>query len=94
MSGALVSPKTAQVVVRAAGTSVTPDVPTFVSGTGVVTIPSKTGVVYKNQETGATLSSGAQTALASGATLSVDAVPATGYYFPHNIDSDWDFTRP
>jgi len=96
MSGALTKHKTAQVFVRADGTLVTADLsaPTFNSGTGVVTIPTQTGVVYKNEDTDAVLSAGAQTALASGATLSVKAVPATGYYFEHNIDTDWDFTRP
>lgn len=93
-SGALTKFKTAMVFVRADGTLVTPTVPTFVSGTGVVTIPSVTGVVYKNKQTGETLSSGAQSALSSGATLHVKAEPASGYYFPHNFDDDWDFTRP
>ena len=94
MSGALTKHKRAQVIVRSAGTSVTPTVPTFVASTGVVTIPSKTGVAYKNQDTDATLTAGAQTAIDAGKTISVVAVPATGYYFPHNIDADWDFTRP
>ena len=91
MSGALTKHKRAQVIVRSAGTSVTPTVPTFVAATGVVTIPSKTGVVYKNQDTDATLTAGGQTPLDIGETLSVVAVPSTGYYFPHNIDADWDF---
>lgn len=91
MSGALTQHKRAQVIVRSAGTSVTPTVPTMVASTGVVTIPSKTGVVYKNQDTDATLTAGAQTPLDIGDTLSVVAVPSTGYYFPHNIDADWDF---
>lgn len=94
MSGALTSHKRAQVVIRGAGTLATPTVPTFNSGTGVVTIPTVTGVTYKNQETDATLSAGAQSALAAGASLSVYAVPNTGYYFPHNFDADWTFTRP
>ena len=94
MSGCLTKHKTALVVSRAAGTRVTPTVPTFVPATGVVTIPTVTGVVYKNQDTAATLTAGAQSAIAAGATISVVAVPATGYYFPHNIDADWDFTRP
>ena len=93
MSGALTKHKRAQVIVRTAGTSVTPTVPTFVAATGVVTIPTVTGVVYKNQTTGATLTAGAQSAIAAGATISVVAVPATDYYFPHNTDADWDFTR-
>lgn len=91
MSGALTRHKRAQVIVRSAGTSVTPTVPTFVASTGVLTIPSKTGVVYKNQDTDATLTAGAQTPIDIGVTISVVAVPSTGYYFPHNIDTDWDF---
>ena len=89
LSGALTSPKRAQVVVRAAGTLVTPAVPTFNPATGVVTIPNTTGVVYKNQQTSATLS-----ALDPEESISVVAVPATGYHFPHNFDNDWTFTRP
>ena len=94
MSGALTQHKRAQVILRGSGTLATPTVPTFNAGTGVVTIPTVTGVTYKNQETDATLSAGAQTALAAGASLSVVATPNTGYYFPHNFDADWTFTRP
>jgi hypothetical protein len=94
VSGALTAPKTAQVVVRTAGTLATLTAPTFNPTTGVVTIPTVTGVTYKNQQTGATLSSGAQAALAPEASLSVVAVPNSGYYFPHNSDADWTFTRP
>lgn len=94
MSGALTLHKRAQVIIRGSGTEATPTAPTFVSGTGVVTIPTVTGVTYKNQVSGATLSAGAQTALAPGASLHVVAVPNTGFYFPHNFDADWDFTRP
>jgi hypothetical protein len=36
---------------------------------------------------------GAQTAIAAGATTEVTAEPNSGYYFPHNIDTDWEFTR-
>lgn len=92
-SGALVKHKTAQVFVREGGTEVTPTVPAFNSTTGVVTIPAITGVVYKNQLTNATLSSGAQTAIDAGATITIKAVPAATYYFPHNFDADWAFTR-
>jgi HK97 family phage prohead protease len=93
MSGALTKAKTAQVIIRGAGTLVTPTAPTFVTSTGVLTVPSVTGVTYKNQLTGATLTAGAQTAIAAGASVSVVAVPNTGYYFPHNFDADWTFTR-
>jgi hypothetical protein len=94
MSGALTKPKSALVITRAtASGTVTPTVPTFVASTGVVTIPSVTGVVYKNKSTGAVLTAGAQTALAAGASVEIVAVPATGYAFPHNFDADWVFTR-
>ena len=93
ISGSLTKYKAALALLRANGTEVTPATPTFVTSTGVLTVPSTTGVVYKNDETNATLSSGAQTAIASGATVYVRAVPATGYYFPHNLDATWSFTR-
>jgi len=93
MSGALQWHKRAQVVLRGAGTLATPSVPTFVSSTGVITIPTVTGVVYKDAATGDTLTAGAQAALDPGETFEVEAVPATGYYFPHNFDADWQFTR-
>jgi hypothetical protein len=76
---------------RAAGTQVTPAVPTFVQATGVVTIPSTTGVVYTQD--GTVRTAGAQTAVAAGDTTEVVATPASGYYFPHNFDADWTFTR-
>ena len=94
LCGALTDPKTAIAIWRAAGTEVTPAVPTFVPETGVVTIPVVTGVVYQNAETAAVLAGGAQAALAAGATISIEAIPAADYYFPHGIDTDWDFTRP
>jgi capsid protein/prohead serine protease len=100
MSGALTQHKRAQVVLRGAGTLATPTVPTFNSGTGVITIPTVTGVTYKTQDSGplgtagTTLAAGAQTALTAGQSQSVVATPNTGYYFPHNFDADWTFTRP
>lgn len=100
MSGALTAHKRAQVVLRGAGTLATATAPTFNSSTGVITIPTVTGVTYKTQDTGplgaagTTLSAGAQTALTSGQTQSIVATPDTGYYFAHNTDNDWVFTRP
>jgi hypothetical protein len=93
MSGALTKFKSAQVFVRAAGTLVAPTVPTFVPATGVVTIPAVTGVVYRNGDTDAVLTAGAQPAIAAGTSITVDAQPDAGYYFAHNTDSDWTFTR-
>ena len=96
LSGALTKIKSAVVVRKTAGTNVLVSVtkPTFVQSTGVVTIPTKTGVVYKNADTNATLTAGAQSALAAGETLRVHAVPASGYYFSDNAQDDFEFTRP
>jgi len=95
LSGALIKIWSAQVIYKtaAANVLVQPTKPTFVDTTGVVTIPTKTGVVYKDG-TGATLTSGAQTALDPGETLSVKAEPASGYFFATNADSAWTFKRP
>jgi hypothetical protein len=95
-SGALTTIRSAIIYRTTTGTNVlvAPNDPTFVPATGVVTIPSQTGVVYKNADTNATLTAGAQTALAEGDTLNVLAVPASGYYFENNIDDEWSFTRP
>lgn len=91
MSGALTLFKSALVFSRGAGTLVTPAVPTFVAATGVVTIPATTGVVYKQD--GVVKTAGAQTAVEAGVTTEITAEPASGYYFPHNFDADWSFTR-
>jgi hypothetical protein len=97
ISGALVKLKSALVIKKTVASNVLVDPitePTFVSGTGVVTIPAQTGVVYKNADTNATLTAGAQSALAAGATLRVLAVAASGYYFKTNAMDEWTFKRP
>lgn len=92
-SGALLKHKRAQVVVRASGTEVVPEDPTFDNATGVVTIPATANVVYLNAETGEELSAGAQNALPIGGSLYVEADPAEGYFFPGNTQAEWGFTR-
>jgi hypothetical protein len=64
--------------------------PTFVSGTGVITLPTVTGVQWKVNDTNK--APGAQPALASGASATVTANAQPGY----NIvgDDDWTFHRP
>jgi hypothetical protein len=97
VSGALVKIKSALIIRKVAAADVLVDPitePTFVESTGVVTIPTQTGVIYTNEDTGATLSAGAQAALAAGATLNVLAVPDTNYYFATNAQDEWSFTRP
>lgn len=93
ISGALTKPKSAVTIKYNSGSVLTPNAPTFVAGTGVVTIPTQTGVTYINDDTKVLLVAGAQPALAPGATLNVQAVPSVGYSFPHNFDADWAFTR-
>lgn len=94
MSGCLTKYKTAIAFTRGSGTLVTPQQPTFVPSTGVVTIPNQTGVVYRNKETGNVLTAGAQPALAAGSSVEVEWVPATGYYFQNNLDNDQVYSRP
>jgi hypothetical protein len=95
MSGALVRPKSALVIKKtaAANVLVAPTAPTFDKVTGVVTIPTKTGVVYKGSDGTTTLTAGAQTALAPGASTTVYAVPAAGYYFADSVNDSWIFKR-
>ena len=94
ISGALTKPKSALVVRKtaAAAVLVTPTAPSFVEATGVVTVPTVTGVTYKNKLTDATLTTAAPVTLAPGDTLTVIAVPASAsYYFSTNADDEWYF---
>lgn len=97
LSGALTKWKSALVFKKAVGTLIAWDntyVPTFNESTGVVTIPNKTGVIYKNADTDAVLSAGAQNAIAAGASIEVEASAADTYALPYNLDTDWTFNRP
>ena len=76
---------------RDQGTEVTPTEPTFNKTTGVLTVPSKTGVIYKVDDVTAT--AGNQSAIDPGKTILVTAEPDEGYYFPHNTVASWEFTR-
>lgn len=94
-SGALTKLKSALVVNKVAAnvTLVTPTAPTFNAVTGVITIPSQTGVTYKDADDN-TLSSGAQSALDPGESFSVFAYPSSGSYaFNTSDDDSWTFTR-
>jgi hypothetical protein len=66
-------------------TLATPTAPTYDSGTDTITIPTVTGVVYM---IGTEVVTGA--VVITEDTL-VKAVPASGYYFPAVIDTDWFF---
>lgn len=96
LSGALTKIKSALVIkkVAAGAALVTPTEPTFVEATGVITIPTVTGVTYKRADTNATVAAGPMTALAAGASLGIYAVPTSGsYYFATNAEDSWTFDR-
>jgi hypothetical protein len=96
VSGALIKIKSALILTKVADDSelLVPTAPTFNSTTGVVTIPTQTGVEYQNADTDAVLVAGAQAALDPGDTLRVRAVSETGYHFATNASDEWTFTRP
>lgn len=84
-----------EVVTMFAGaqTVVTPTAPTFAPATGVITIPTVTGVTYRRADTNAVVT-GSVTIATSGASLVIQASPSSGAYaFAPNSDDDWSFTR-
>lgn len=99
LSGGLTTIRAALIVkkVAAADVLVTPNAPTFVSSTGVITIVATTGVTYHyvnaDGTSGSALSTGAQTAIAAGTSKTVRAVAASGYFLKDNINDEWTFTR-
>lgn len=96
LSGALTKIKSALIIKKTASANVlaAPTKPTFDAETGVVTIPTVTGVDYYNDDTDVLLVAGAQAALAAGATLKVRAEPEAGFYFATNAEDQWSFKRP
>ena len=77
-----------------AQTAVTTVAPTFVSTTGVITIPSVTGVQYRRADTNAVVTGTVTIAGGAGANLVIRAVPASGsYVFTPQSDDDWAFVR-
>lgn len=75
-------------------TVVTATAPTFVSATGVITIPVVTGVTYRRADTEAVVTGTVTIAGTTGASLVIKAAPATGAYrLAANSDDDWSFVR-
>lgn len=70
----------------AAISTVTPGVPTYVSGTHTLTIPATAGVVYRNN--GEVVAAGD---IVITADAHVTATPDTGYVFAAGVDDDWFF---
>lgn len=74
-------------------TPVTPTQPGFTAATGVITIPTVTGVTYRRADTNAVVT-GTVTIPVAGETLVIRATPASGAYkFAPGSDDDWSFTR-
>lgn len=96
VSGALVKLKAAIVVKQVASTDVlvVPAAPSFVNATGVLTIVNQTGVVYTRLPSTVVNAAGSPyAAIAAGASITVRATPAPGYYFASSDDDEWTFTR-
>jgi hypothetical protein len=91
VSGGLTKIRSALVIRRAGagGTLAVPVEPGFADNE--VTVATTTGVVYKNKATGATLTTGSPVALDPGEELTVEATPASGYYFSSNQEDQWTF---
>lgn len=80
-------------MVDGAQTVVTVVHPTFVANTGVITIPTVTGVTYRRADTNAVVT-GTVTIPTSGASLTIKAAPSSGAYaFSAASDDDFVFTR-
>lgn len=77
-----------------AQTAVTPLAPTFVSTTGVISVPTVTGVTYRRADTNAVVMNTTTIAGGVGASLVIVATPTNGTFkFTPNADDDWSFTR-
>lgn len=75
-------------------TVVTTQNPTFVSATGVITIPTVTGVQYRRADTNAIVSGSVTISGGAGANLIITANPLNStYVFSGTSDTDWSFTR-
>lgn len=91
ISGALTKPKSALVIKRASGTTVTPTTPGFDAATDTLTIPTVAGVTYYD-----VTDMNNEVPMAAGNTvltgpIDVEARANAGYNFPHNIDADWTY---
>lgn len=86
VSGALTKPKSAIVIKRVSGTVAVPTVPTYNGATHTITIPTVAGVDYQVNDV--TVAAGP---VVITETTEVIAVPATGFSFAHNIDTDWTY---
>jgi HK97 family phage prohead protease len=87
LCGALIKMKSAIVVKKVAASAVlaTPTAPTFVSATNTITIPTVTGVTYKQ---GAVTKTGSFVITAD---TTIDAYADSGYYFASSVNDSFNF---
>jgi HK97 family phage prohead protease len=100
VSGAMTKYKGALVVMQfegAGGVLPDPPAPAFDETTGIATVPTVSHVTYVTVDGSGTessaLTAGAQTAIASGATVHYRAKAASTYTFSDGASEDWFFTR-
>jgi hypothetical protein len=97
VSGALTKIRSALIVMQvAAGAAlVAPTAPTFVEATGVITIPTKTGVTYRRDDTKAVVTTAAPpAALTTGQSLTITAEPSSAsFYFESDQEDQWTFEK-
>lgn len=90
----LPSPADVIALLASTPTAVIATKPAFVSSTGVITIPSITGVQYYRGDTHVAVANGATVTIpTSGASLLIEAKAKTGYVLSAISDDDWAFTR-
>lgn len=89
-SGALTKPKSALVIRRAAddATVVTPVAPTWSQTNRSVTVATTTGLVYKNRDNGAILTTAQPVVLTDGQEMTVIAVPTNSTYYIESSELD------
>lgn len=95
VSGALTKPRSAVVFTSTTSGDVATTVPApeYDSETWTVTVPTSTGVEYRNADTGAVLTDGEDIVLAAGDVLTMQAYPADGYYL-NASKTRWSYLRP
>ena len=91
LCGSLTLPKSAVAWFRTAASAdlAAPAKPAFENNE--VTVPTITGVTYKNVDTGVTLTTGSPVELDPDEVLNVKAIPASGYYFASTVNTEWTF---
>ena len=95
VSGCLVRAKSALVVKAVSSTSTlaTPVAPRWDAEDKTVTVPTTTGVIYKNKATNATLTTASPVTLGDDEDLTVLAVPASDtYHLASSSNDEWYFT--